>query len=183
MRACWAVYGHSISTDEALEHDNCPKGVESWCKIQRALALQTPPPPHLPPDDSKRFIPLELASKVHQANLRAIFKLLARCVLYRRHPKPECMSFNSLVWRRCSKTDFTSLTTVQIAVNMAILMFNEGNKSIISLAENLGCKLSVHSATYFCKHDEIRIKKHANKNMSEHETRRKECPGIKPHTL
>ncbi len=61
VRACWAVFDHSISTDEAPSHDNCPKGDKSWCKYQVAIAGMVAPPPHMPPDDSKRLIPLRLA--------------------------------------------------------------------------------------------------------------------------
>ena len=42
----WAVYWHSISTDDASHHDRCPKGASSWCRWQQALALKAPPPPH-----------------------------------------------------------------------------------------------------------------------------------------
>ena len=34
VKACWAVFEHSISTDDAPQHGNCPKGEGSWgeCK-------------------------------------------------------------------------------------------------------------------------------------------------------
>ncbi len=69
------------------------------------------------------------------------------------------------MWQRCSKTEFVSLTTVQTAVNIATLTFNRGNRTIISLAELMGCKLSVQSATFFRKRDEVRIRV-AQKNLS-----------------
>ncbi len=64
MRACWAVFDHSISTDEAPTHENCPKGEWSWCKYNVAIARRVAPPPHMPSDDSKWLIPLRLAQYV-----------------------------------------------------------------------------------------------------------------------
>ena len=45
-QACWAVFYHSISTDQKPQHHCCPEGAESWCKFQRALALHQTFPPH-----------------------------------------------------------------------------------------------------------------------------------------
>ena len=48
MKACWAVFYHSISTDEKLQHHCCPEGPDSLCKLQRALALGQDAPRHSP---------------------------------------------------------------------------------------------------------------------------------------
>ena len=56
--------------------------------------------------------------------------LLSRCVLGGSQNQNE--SFNGLIWRRCSKTDFSSPHTVQLAVHLpvylAVLVFNEGRR-------------------------------------------------------
>ena len=31
-RARWAVFYHSISTDDNTQHHCCPEGADSWCK-------------------------------------------------------------------------------------------------------------------------------------------------------
>ena len=36
--AVFATFYHASSTDEKPEHDRCPKGKDSWCFFQRALA-------------------------------------------------------------------------------------------------------------------------------------------------
>ncbi len=36
--AVFATFHHAISTDEKLDHDLCPKGNESWCFYQKAIA-------------------------------------------------------------------------------------------------------------------------------------------------
>lgn len=44
--ACWAVFYHSLSTDDNPCHYCCPKGKESWCKFQRAVANGEDTPHH-----------------------------------------------------------------------------------------------------------------------------------------
>ena len=50
-------------------------------------------------------------------------------------------SFNSVVWQRCSKTDFSSPVTVELAVNLAVLTFNRGMISLTSVLGHLGIQL------------------------------------------
>ncbi|XP_014471891.1 PREDICTED: uncharacterized protein LOC106742985 [Dinoponera quadriceps] len=37
-KAVWSTLLHKISMDENPQHQNCPEGVENWCKWQRAVA-------------------------------------------------------------------------------------------------------------------------------------------------
>ena len=58
-KACWAVFYHSLSTDERPQHHCCPEGADSLCKYQRALALnQAGMPPHTPkiPADFEKYL-------------------------------------------------------------------------------------------------------------------------------
>lgn len=36
--AVWALYYHTIFTDEEPKHQHCPTGKDSWCKYNRAAA-------------------------------------------------------------------------------------------------------------------------------------------------
>ena len=47
-RAIWAVFHHSLSSDEKHNHQFCPSGSDSWCKFNRALANDEEPPKHTP---------------------------------------------------------------------------------------------------------------------------------------
>ena len=42
VEACWAVYYHSISTDDNPQHHCCLKGAMSWCFYQRAKKVAPP---------------------------------------------------------------------------------------------------------------------------------------------
>ena len=41
-KAIWATLLHSISTDNNPQHGNCPRGQDSWCIFNKAVALLTP---------------------------------------------------------------------------------------------------------------------------------------------
>ena len=111
--ACWAVFYHCSSHNGNPQHDLCPKGPDSWCRCNQAIArceFDDFPPPH-----NTTFIPADLAEHV-----KPIFvsltdkKLLERCLLGATQNQNE--SFNSTVWKRAPKTEFVSLDTVEIAV-------------------------------------------------------------------
>ncbi len=83
--------------------------------------------------------------------------LLGRCVLGATQNQNE--SFNNVVWRRCSKTDFASAVTVQIAVNLAVLTFNRGAMSVVHLGESLGVKPGPLFTNFFREADVFRQKR------------------------
>lgn len=78
-------------------------------------------------------------------------------VFWAQHKTRMKASIKYIVWQRCSKTDFTSLNTVQLSLNLAILSCNRGAKSFVSLAERMGLKPGLGCATYFHKCDVLRI--------------------------
>ena len=57
-RAIWAVFHHSLSSDEKPDHQYCPSGPNSWCKYNRAMSNNEEPPKHTPklPIDLSPFI-------------------------------------------------------------------------------------------------------------------------------
>ena len=117
VEACWAVYYHSISTDDDPQHHCCPKSMTSWCFYQRAMACSLDVPHHLDPTHKDCLIPLRLAQHIKPIFERLCDRsLLEGCVLGATQNQNE--SFNSVVWLRCSKTDFCSPDTVNLAVNL-----------------------------------------------------------------
>ncbi len=129
--ACWAVYYHYISTDEDPQHDFCPDDPDSWCKYQQALAAGEDP------SGTHTLIPAEYRDPV-----KKIFddlcspSLLSRCLLGATQNRNE--SFNAMIWSRCSKTDFSGTTTVQIATCLAVMAFNSGCQSLTQVMEEGG---------------------------------------------
>lgn len=125
-----ATFYHSISTNEHPVHMMCPGGDKSWCKYNHAIAKGEPPPKHKP------TIPRNLAHIVKKVFLDfSSDTLMERCALGATQNQNE--SFNSLIWRRCVKTEFCSLDVVEIAVSLAAITFNSGQEALKGLFDKL----------------------------------------------
>ena len=130
-RACWAVFYHSISTDDNPQHNYCSEGADSWCKYQCATVLQQDVPSHTPriPEGFEPFI-------------RPVFEhvcneeLLEKCLKGATQNQNE--RFNNLMWARSPKSEYSSLATTQIAVSHATIVFNSGVKALVSVMKGLG---------------------------------------------
>ncbi|KAI0234644.1 hypothetical protein LSAT2_015041 [Lamellibrachia satsuma] len=80
QNAVFATFNHAASTDDKPNHDRCPKGKDSWCFYQRALAEGKQPGNHL----TNIGTPLspEVATHVEEIYLRlGQSDLLSRCLL------------------------------------------------------------------------------------------------------
>ena len=164
--ACWAVFYHSLSTDEKPHHEYCPVGAESWCKYQRALALHQDVPPHntkIPGDFEKYLKPIfaDLCQKT----------LLEKCLLGATQNRNE--SFNNLVWARSPKTEFTTKATIEIAVSHAVLVFNSGRQSLLSVIERLGIHAGPLCRANLAAQDSYRIKRSRSRESKAAKKRRK----------
>ena len=72
-RAIWAVFHHSLSSDEKHSHQFCPSGSDSWCKFNCALANDEEPPKHTPK------LPMDLGPFIKPVFTE--LELLEKCVL------------------------------------------------------------------------------------------------------
>lgn len=148
--ACWAVYYHSVSTDSEPKHQCCPVGKGSWCSYQRALAEGKTLPKHDPK------IPKDLAEHIKPVFERLCNdELLGRCELGATQNQNE--SFNAIIWRRCPKTEYVTLPSVEVAVNMAVLSFNHGMKGLVSLHESFCGPMTKFGSDLFAECDADRI--------------------------
>lgn len=133
IQDCWAVFYHSCSSDTNVQHHMCPTGPDSWCRYNKAVHNGD----DLHHDPDKILIPPNLAPYVKEEWEKLCHEdLLAKCVLGATQNRNE--SFNSVVWNRCSKTDFSSHTSVQVALYLAVLTFNKGTVPLLPLLEDLG---------------------------------------------
>jgi len=152
-KACWAVFYHSLSSDQRPQHHCCPEGADSWCKYQRALALnQGEIPPHTPkiPAGFEKY-------------LKPIFEdlceeeLLRKCLLGATQNRNE--SFNKLVWARAPKTEFVGRATIEIATSHAVIVFNSGRKALLSILERMSIHAGPLCTTHLERKDSTRIKR------------------------
>ncbi|GFV88286.1 uncharacterized protein TNCV_4543321 [Trichonephila clavipes] len=75
-------------------------------------------------------------------------------------------SFNSTVWKYCPKTSGSSKRIVDVAVNEAVVMYNDGMAGRLDIMKHLGCKLGHFSVTYAFQSDNARIKEAEMKSRS-----------------
>ena len=61
------------------------------------------------------------------------------------------------MWDKCPKTTFCSYLSVQVALNLAVLQFNRGAMSFVSIAERMKIQLDSRSIRYFREKDVFRI--------------------------
>ena len=147
--AVWVIFYHSLSRDSMPQHQFCPSGQRSWCKYNnRALAKSEPPPPNsstIHPDIAPHLFKIfERLSKD---------RLMVRCVFGAIQNQNE--SFNNTIWQRCPKTEFCSATTLEIAVNLAVISFNAGQVPFAALQEPL--RVTVSPLTMHSSKDHHRV--------------------------
>ncbi|KAM7312937.1 hypothetical protein ISCGN_009841 [Ixodes scapularis] len=128
QRGVFATLLHMYSTDEDPRHNAYPKGEESWCHHNRHLALQASGKPSSAKPHRPAFSKEVAKEVVPLYNRLAQKELLARCARMKTQNANE--SFNALVWKRCPKTEFASLQTIETAVALAVLDFNMGPKGM-----------------------------------------------------
>ena len=159
-RAIWAVFHHSLSSDEKPDHQFCPSGPDSWCNYNRALSNNEEPPKHT------TKLPMDLSPFIKLSK----WQLLKKCVL----DATQNESLNNIIWSRCPKTGFGSRKTVGIAVHLAFVTFNHGLEGLSPLFQNLfGSSPRGFTASYITSSDSKRIKKSVQKAEQTGQKRRK----------
>ncbi|KAM7298379.1 hypothetical protein ISCGN_018975 [Ixodes scapularis] len=142
QRAIFASLFHTYSTDEEPRHMGCPDGEDSWCHYNRHKALEaagkpSTPRPHRPA--SSKDVARELVPVYNRLSRK---ELLLRCSRMMTQNANE--SFNALIWKRCPKTEFASLRTVETAVALAVLEFNLGPKGFERTLQEMGITPGSH---------------------------------------
>ena len=150
--AIWATDYHQQSTNENPQHEKCPRGKNSWCPYQKALAATgVPNSEHdynpLPEDVLKAIKPLyEDLSKD---------ELLERCVGGFTQNNNE--SLNQLIWRRAPKKWSGSRNIVELAAYVAACTFNEGSGSLLTFMYDMGITVGPSAHEYARQEDNSRI--------------------------
>ena len=137
-RDIFAIFYHTISTDEVPCHELCPEGEYTWCSYNKHKHETTKYPdsdipahkhkktpddkPKIPPDFTDHFI------KCFESMNRP--ELLEGCKRGATQNTNE--SFHNVTWSMARKTQFRSLTSLRIAINLAVVKYNLGNAAGVS---------------------------------------------------
>ena len=136
-----------ISTDNEPKHNLCPAGVNSWGFYQRAIALNEVPRKHNPTIKAG-VVPfvMPIVDRLTQP------ELLKRCAAMQTQNANESFnSPNSLIWARCSKTEFASRRSIETAVALSVLHFNCGPSGIFKVLQSFGITIGLHSSAHSAK--------------------------------
>jgi len=156
----WATLYHKLSTNKNSQHDKCPVGVDSWCSWQRSKALGTlstyehKNPMHKDVFDAVKPIYEELSSD----------SLLSRCLGGYTQNSNE--SFNAVVWSIAPKTVSSGKTVLDIATDIAVIIFNDGFLSLLAVYDALGLTIGPNMQEFCLETDANRIQT-AEHNMSD----------------
>jgi hypothetical protein len=129
-----ATIHHCTSTDLKPTHTYCPKGKESWCFYQKAIADpkqydKVGLPKHAD-NIGTRLNPLVLEHVLPIYKRLSALELLERC----KHQLTQNVneSLHSLIWNKVHKTKFLNLYRVRYGASAAIAEFNEGQAAALA---------------------------------------------------
>lgn len=165
--AIWAIWYHKMSSDHNPVHNFCPKGLESWCPYQRAVEEKTV--------DSYKH-KNNLAPAIMEA-IKPVFKNLVSTDLLKR-----CVggftqnneSLNSKIWKICPKVGFAGHKIVKVAVNDAVITFNNGMKARLKVMKLLGLVIGKYCLQALEEQDTTRIQS-ANKRALQATKEARKC--------
>ena len=87
--------------------------------------------------------------------------LLEKCLLGATQNQNE--SFNSTIWNRCPKTEFSSTGTINTAVNLAVITFNDGMVGLHPVLRFIGGETSSLAIQFLRAQDATRVKRAQDK--------------------
>lgn len=126
-KAVWATYFHLTSTDDAPTHHFCPRGTDSWCFFNRALAEGAAPVSHKMKSLYLARIPFEKLDLT-----RSVYRDLTAPDILRRCLKGATQNPNenlhSKIWIKCSKAKFSGRFRVLFVTRAIILDHNYRSK-------------------------------------------------------
>ena len=129
-----AIFHHSIATDENPQHSFCPKGEYSWSKYNKYMHEKAKNPNR---DMLVRKHREDLTTTLFYAeHFRECFDKVCRKELLDKCKRGATQntneSFHNVIWDMARKTQFCSLTTLKLAVGLAVAKYNLGYVSGLS---------------------------------------------------
>ena len=176
LRDIQAVFHHCSSTDEKLQHQFCPKGEHTWYKFNKYKQEKAKNPNTNMPVPKHRTKPLipPFYARYFKPSFDKVCRreLLEKCKRGATQNTNE--SFHSVIWGMASKNKWCSLTTVRIAVSLAIAKYDLGFSAGLSrcLTAVTGQAASKRVMASFTGLDADRMEHSARRNSEIHKKRR-----------
>ena len=172
-KGVWAVLFHNSDiSDSETRYQFCPRTADSWCLFQSNKLT------------GKITYKKKLSLPIAINNvLMPIFRdlsdgdLLGKCLHGQTQNDNE--SFNALIWKRCPKSVNVGKRVLEIAVNSAIINFNNGFAGLKEVFNELGIDFGCQSQKAFTAHDNSRIKRMNKKSTEKVKNNRKRLRHVK----
>jgi hypothetical protein len=170
-RSTMAILKHYSEMPEEDQHADCPKGLESWCRYQVDTARG---------DDVTTYVPVKnpISPALHEVLLPTFKalgdkKLLQACQQCKDQNANE--SLHSVIWNVVPKDQYHSPQEVSLGINIAVGLFNDGQRATLSpLMENMGISTSPSSTDMWLDMDTKRVKQSEKRHTEEYKTVRRE---------
>ncbi|GFX32978.1 uncharacterized protein TNCV_5005381 [Trichonephila clavipes] len=160
-QAIWAIYCHYRSTDEEPMHHFCPIGDTSWCKYQKAVATNS-----ASLFKHKNIVPIAVMDEIKPIIAELSAPKLLKNVWGVKHKTLMSRSTRLFGSTAPKLLCGSSKNIVDIAVNEAIVMFNEEMTGRIKIMKALGFKIGHFTVTSAFKANYARIKNAEIKSKS-----------------
>lgn len=146
--------------------------MDSWCTYQKTVAKG---------ESLEKYKHKNSISPFILDAVKDIFKDLSMPSLLKRclggHTQNANESLNSVIWKLCPKISGSGPNVVQLAVNEAVVLFNEGQRGRIKTMQQLEYKIGEKAITFALEADNRRIasaeKKIRNVNIRSKEGQKK----------
>ena len=170
------ILDHYSSTEEKPRHENCPTGPKSRCSYNHDIA--TGESTHIPIQNPFSDALYELLSPIFQR--LADPAALEGCKMgYTQNPNE---SLHHVLWAIAPKEQFTSSTENELALCLAVCLFNDGLvHTMKSLHEKLGLDISGPSKQMWEDIDQQRIASAEYRELPERKQRRKSLKRERSH--
>ena len=172
-KAIGAVLWHCTEfEEEPVRHRFCPTDANTWCKWQHD---------RINGGNKYRRKP-GIPKWIHDI-IRPIFQdlssdeLLSKCLHGRTQNSNEAI--NHMIWQKCPKNIFVQRDVLEMAVNSAIITFNEGPIGIQDVLKCLNICPGICFEQLSIKHTEDRIKNLQRKSSEKEKRQRKKLRSIR----
>ena len=166
IRDIWAIWYHMASTDDCPQHQFCPVGRNSWCKYQRAVAVN-----ELEDFHHNKTLPAAVMDAIRPVFVQMTSVcLLKRCLGGQTQNSNE--SFNHILWKVCPKNIFVGLDTLKLGAKIATVLFNDGMCGILRIMQRLNCTPGLHAVSAAKNKDKLRLDKAEKQRMEDSKKKR-----------
>ncbi|GBM12520.1 hypothetical protein AVEN_155977-1 [Araneus ventricosus] len=146
----FSAFFHVCSNKSQPIHGQCPIDTESWCKYQRAVVKC------IKYQDKSQGMPKNTMKIVKPVYIKLCYReLLKRCLDGKTQNADKTL--NGLFWRCIPEETFVESNTLELGVNMAVIMFNKVFNGFRALIAELSISVGENTAIGFNTFDKERV--------------------------